>query len=422
MIVPPVDPDEQLFRRESGRLVSALTRVFGVHNLALAEDVVQDAFVRAMEVWKERGRPENPAAWLMTTAKHRALDVIRRERSARNFAPEVTRLLETEWTIGPVIDEAFEVSIISDEQLRMMFSCCNPAQPEEVQVALVLNILCGFSAPEIAHAFLSGRAAIEKRISRGKKALAGSARLFDLGDADFGPRLSAVQRALYLLFNEGYHAASGEAAVRGELCGEAMRLTGLLLEHPPSATPATHALAALMALHAARLQSRTGADGELHALDQQDRTRWNRALLAEGLGLLERSATGTELTPWHVEAAIAAEHARAASVEETDWATIVALYDRLLRLSPSPVVALNRAIAIGERDGPDHGLAELEAIPGADRLARYPFHRAAMGELELRRGQHACAREHFTAALGLARSATERRFFERRLEQCDDLA
>jgi len=420
VIAPTVDLDEQLFRRESGRLVSALTRIFGVHNLALAEDVAQDAFMRALEVWKTRGRPDNPAAWLMTTAKNRALDVIRRERSARTFAPEVTRLLETEWTIAPVIDEAFALHVIRDEQLRMMFSCCDPHLPEEVQVALVLNILCGFGAPAIASAFLSSRAAIEKRISRGKTALASSERLFDLADGEFVARLSGVQRALYLLFNEGYHTASGEAVVRAELCGEAMRLTRLLLEHPPSATPATHALAALMHLHAARLPARTDATGELHALDDQDRGKWDRALLAEGIALLEQSATGTDLTAWHVEAAIAAEHAGAGSVEETDWNTIVALYDRLMRLAPSPVVALNRAIAIGERDGADRGLEELESIAGAERLASYPFHRAAMGELELRRGNPGRARGHFTAALGLARNAAERRFFERRLLNCPD--
>ena len=418
MIARPVDLDEQLFRRESGRLVSALTRIFGVHNLALAEDVAQDAFVRALEVWKVRGRPDNPAAWLMTTAKNRALDVVRRERSARTFAPEVARLLETEWTIAPVIDEAFSAHVIRDEQLRMMFSCCGSGLAEEVQVALILNILCGFGAPAIASAFLSGRAAIEKRISRGKKALASSERLFDLADNEFPARLSAVQRALYLLFNEGYHAASGEAAVRAELCGEAMRLAGLLMEYAPAATPATHALAALMYLHAARLPARTDATGELHALDRQDRSKWDRALVAQGLMHLERSATGPELTPWHVEAAIAAEHASAASVADTDWDTIVALYDRLMRLAPSPVVALNRAIAIGERDGAARGLEELESIADVERLAQYPFYRAAMGELELRRGNTARAREHFGTALGLARNAIERRFFERRIEEC----
>jgi len=273
-----VDSTTSIFRREAGRLVAALTRIFGVHNLALAEDVVQDAFSRALELWGAHGIPENPSAWLMATAKNRALDIVRRERTARRFAPEMGHLLDSEWTLAQLVEEAFAAHTIRDEQLRMMFSCCDPHLPEEVQVALVLNILCGFGAPAIASAFLSSRAAIEKRISRGKKALASSERLFDLADGEFVARLSGVQRALYLLFNEGYHTASGEAVVRAELCGEAMRLTRLLLEHPPSATPATHALAALMHLHAARLPARTDATGELHALDDQDRGKWDRAL------------------------------------------------------------------------------------------------------------------------------------------------
>ena len=187
---------EHLFRRESGRLIAGLTRIFGVHNLALAEDVVQDAFCRALEVWKVRGVPDNPAAWLMAVAKHRALDVVRRERTARTLESDVSRALESEWTLVPAVEEAFAVGTIRDEQLRMMFSCCHPRLAEEVQVALILNILCGFGAAEIASAFLSGRAAIEKRISRGKKVLARSKRLFDLGDAEFASRLSAVRRAL----------------------------------------------------------------------------------------------------------------------------------------------------------------------------------------------------------------------------------
>ena len=209
-------------------MVAALTRIFGVHNLGLAEDVVQDAFCRALEVWAARGMPDNPSAWLMTTAKNRALDVLRREQTARTFAPEMGRLLETEWTIAPAVDEAFAAHTIRDEQLRMMFSCCHPRLPEEVQVALILNILCGFGAAEIASAFLTGRAAIEKRISRGKKTLASAKRLFDLADAEFASRLSSVQCALYLLFNEGYHGASAGSVVRAELCAEAMRLTALL--------------------------------------------------------------------------------------------------------------------------------------------------------------------------------------------------
>ena len=284
--------DEHLFRHESGRMVAALTRIFGVHNLTLAEDVVQDAFCRALEVWTARGMPDNPSAWLMTTAKNRALDVLRRERTARTFAPEMTRVLETEWSIAPAVDEAFAEHTIRDEQLRMMFSCCHPRLPDEAQVALVLNILCGFGASEIASAFLTGRAAIEKRISRGKKTLASAKRLFDLADDEFTSRLSSVQCALYLLFNEGFHGASSEFPVRAELCGEAMRLTALLRAHPPAATPATNALAALMCLHAARLPARIDSAGDLSALADQDRSAWDGRLVAEGLRLLDESAVG----------------------------------------------------------------------------------------------------------------------------------
>ena len=289
-----MEVDEHLFRREAGRLVGTLTHIFGVHNLAMAEDVVQDAFCRALEVWKFRGVPENPSAWLMTTAKNRALDILRRERTAQTFAPELSRLLQSEWTLAPTVQEIFEPNAIKDDQLRMMFSCCHPKLAEEAQVALVLNILCGFGVDEIAGAFVSGRAAIEKRISRAKKVLAGSKKLFDVTDPkDFPARLGAVQRALYLLFNEGYHGASSESVVRVELCQEAMRLTATLLEFPPAATPATHALSALMCLHAARLPSRVDEAGNLTLFFEQDRSQWDARLIGEGQRLLDLSATGS---------------------------------------------------------------------------------------------------------------------------------
>ena len=413
---------EHLFRRESGRLVAALTRIFGVHNLALAEDVVQDAFCRALEVWKVRGIPENPSAWLMTVAKRRALDIVRRERTARTFAPELGRVLESEWTLAPAVEEAFAGSTIRDEQLRMMFSCCDPRLPEEVQVALVLNVLCGFGASEIASAFLTSRAATEKRMSRGKKSLASSQRLFDLADADFEPRLSAVRRALYLLFNEGYHGASAEAAVRTDLCGEAIRLTMLLLESPMTASPETQALAALMHLHAAKLPGRLDSEGDLNPLLEQDRSRWDTELVQQGLTLLDRSATGAVVSAFHIEGAIAAVHATARSVDETNWNQIVELYDRLMAIAPSPVVALNRAIAIGQRDGATQGLEALGAISDSERLGRYPFYPAALGELELRRGNQGRARAHFLTAAGLARNDVERRFLERRLRECEEVS
>jgi RNA polymerase sigma-70 factor (ECF subfamily) len=283
--------DPHFYRRESGRLVASLVRIFGVHNLALAEDVAQEALLRALETWKLAGVPDNPTAWLVKTAKNRALDVLRRERTARTFAPDLGWVLETEWTLRPAVDELFGGGALHDDLLRMMFSCCQPRIAEEAQVALVLNVLCGFGAAEIAAAFLAGASAIEKRITRAKKVLASSRRLFDLDGDDVGERLPAVQRALYLLFNEGYHGAS-EAPVRTELCDEALRLVTLLGEHPGTATPASLALGALLRLHAARMPARFDAAGDLAPLDEQDRTRWDQRLIGEGLALLDRSATG----------------------------------------------------------------------------------------------------------------------------------
>ena len=415
-----MDPSDHLFRHEAGRMVATLTRIFGVHNLALAENVVQDAFCRALEVWKFRGLPENPSAWLMATAKNRALDVLRRERTARTFAPELGRLLDSEGTVVPVVEELFGPSAIRDDQLRMMFSCCHPRLPEEAQVALVLHILCGFSVGEIANAFVSSNAAIEKRISRAKKVLAGSKTLFDVSGADdFSRRLPAVQRALYLLFNEGYHGASPESAVRVELCQEAMRLAALLLEHPLAATPATHALAALMCLHAARLSTRVDASGSLIPLFDQDRSRWNSRLVAEGQRFLDLSATGPELTQYHVEAAIASVHAMAHRTEDTDWGKIVSLYDTLMRICPSPVVALNRAIAIAQHEGPKRGLEEIRTIADHNRLATYPFYHAALGEFEFYSARYEIAREHFRAALAFARNPMEQQFLAQRMGACE---
>jgi RNA polymerase sigma-70 factor (ECF subfamily) len=410
---------DHLFRHEAGRMVAVLTRIFGVHNLALAEDVVQDAFCRALEVWSFRGVPKNPSAWLMTAAKNRALDMLRREYTARTYEPELTKWLRSEWTLAPIVEEMFTDNAIKDDQLRMMFSCCHPRLPEEAQVMLILHILCGFGVNEVANAFVTTYTAVEKRIPRAKKVLAGSSRLFDTQvPADFSIRLPVVQRALYLLFNEGYHGASTEFAVRTELCQEAVRLARLLLSHPLAATPATHALAALMCLNAARLPGRIDAAGDLHSLADQDRSKWDQRLLSEGLELLELAASGSDLTDYHLEAAIASVHASAGRLEDTDWGQIVSLYDLLMSMRPSPIVALNRAIAIAQRDGPERGLEEINLISDADRLGSYPFLAAALGELELRRGQYGAALDHFQAAIRLARNGMERRFLERRLDAC----
>jgi len=382
--------------------------------------VVQDAFCRALEVWRYRGVPENPSAWVMATAKNRAIDILRQRRTAQTFAPELGRLLQSKSTLAPAVEELFAPNAIKDDLLRMMFSCCHPRLSEEAQVALVLHILCGFSIDEVASAFVSAHAAIEKRITRAKKALATSKKLFDVAvSGAFSERLPAVHRALYLLFNEGYHGASPETAVRGELCREAMRLTAMLLEHAVGTMPATYALASLMCLDAARLPSRVDGSGNLTSLFDQNRSQWDQGLVAEGLKLLELSATGSELTAYHVEAAIASIHARAVRAEDTDWKTIVSLYDTLLRIHPSPIVALNRGIAIAQYEGPKRGLEEIRAIADRERLAAYPFYSAALGELELRSGQHEIAREHFRAAAALARNPMERRFFDQRVSACE---
>jgi RNA polymerase sigma-70 factor (ECF subfamily) len=414
-----MEQSDHLFRHEAGRMVAALTRVFGLHNLELAEDVVQDAFCRALEVWKLRGIPENPSAWLMKSAKNRALDVLRRERTARTFAPDVGRLLQTEWTMANAVAEIFDSTEIEDDQLRMMFSCCHARLSEATQVMLVLQLVGGFGVREIAAAFVSSHSAVEKRLTRAKRTLAESQALFDIADsADFAARLPAVQRALYLIFSEGYHGASAQAVVRADLCHEAIRLTRLLAEHPLAATPSTHALLALMYLDGARLPARLDPSGNLNTLFDQDRSCWDRAMIGQGRAWLERSATGSALSRYHVEAAIADVHAMAPRFDATDWKTIVSLYDTLMTIAPSPIVALNRAIAIAQLAGPQSGLDAIDAIVERHRLTEYPFYHATLGELELRRNNLDVAREHFQAAVALARNPVERRFYQSRLSAC----
>ena len=403
-------------------MVAVLTRIFGVHNLALAEDVVQDAFCRALEVWSFRGVPENPSAWLMAAAKNRALDMMRREKTVRTYEPELTRWLQSEWTLAPVVEEMFTDTAIKDDQLRMMFSCCHPRLAEDAQVMLILNILCGFGIDEVAAAFVTTYTAVEKRIPRAKKVLAGSKRLFDTqAPADFSARLPAVQRALYLLFNEGYHGASAESAVRAELCQEALRLGALILEHPLGATPSSYALSALMCLNKARLPARLDASGRLNSLFEQDRSLWDQKLVGEGMRLLDLSATGSELSEYHVEAAIASVHATAPSMQATNWAEIVSLYDALMTIRPTPIVALNRAIAVGQRDGPESGLTALLAIADSERLSKYPFYHAAFAEFELQADRPMVAHERFSTALELSRNPMERHFFSGRIEACGHL-
>lgn len=399
-------------------MTSALTRVFGAHNLPLVEDVVNDALARALEVWKFSGVPENPAAWLTAAAKNRAVDVLRREKTARTLAPELAAALATEWALVPTVEEAFSEEVVKDEQLRMMFACCHARLGAEAQVALVLHLLSGFGAREIAAAFLVSEAAISKRLQRGKETLAAAGALPPVDEARVREHLDAVLRALYLLFNEGYHGAHRAGSIREELCVEAMHLVSLLASKATTAKPATHALFALMCLTAARLPARRDAAGTLVALEDQERSRWDRALIRRGLAALEASAAGDVITTYHVEAAIAYEHAVASTRAGTAWDRIVTLYDILMQLAPSPIVALNRAIAIGDARGPERGLDELRAIEGAPRLDDYPFYAAAMGEMLLRAGRSEEARLAFEKAAAKARTPDEERWFGLRVAAC----
>jgi RNA polymerase sigma-70 factor (ECF subfamily) len=406
--------DPHFFRHESGRLVAALVRVFGPHNLALAEDVAQDALIRALEVWKLHGIPEQPSAWLLAAAKNKAIDALRRERTKRTYAPELTHLFDSEWTLRPAIDELFDARAMRDDELRMMFQLCQPALPDDVQVALVLHLVSGLGTSELASVFFVSHAAMEKRLVRGKHALAEVRSLLALDDAAVMERLGAVQSAIYLLFNEGYHGASEHAPIREDLCREGLRLVSWLAEHERTGTPSTLALAALLCLHAARLPGRVGDDGRLLAFFDQDRSRWDRDLIARGAAYLERSAEGDVISEYHLEAAIAMHQSFASSREDTPWDAIVTLYDRLIETRETPVVALSRAIAIAERDGPDAGLAAIDTIEGRDRLASYPFYEAAIGDLLQRAGRWIDAKPHFEAAASLARNEAERAFFAER--------
>ncbi len=411
---------DHLFRREAGRMVSSLVRVLGVRHLTLAEDAVQDALVRALETWKFGRAPRNPAAWLMRSASNRAIDVLRRQGAFDRLAPELVLALES---AAALEDGDAGEHALADGELRLMFSCCDPALAAPAQVAVILKYLCGFSVREIARAFLSGEAAVEKQLFRSRRTLEERGALFEVRDpAQVRARLPSVQSAIYLLFNEGYHGAHPRHAVREDLCHEAMRLGALLSRLPAAAGPETQAMLTLFCFLAARLSARVGDDGNLLLLAEQDRRRWDRELIAEGLRRLAMSAEGEALTAWHVEAAIAACHAAATGFAETDWTSIRGLHDLLLRLRPTPVVALNRAIAVGMAEGPEAGLLALSEIEDRERLARYPFFPAAVAEFELRAGRPGRAADMLRAALRLARNPAEGAVLARKLAACGGAA
>jgi len=415
---------ERLFRDEAGKLVATLTRLFGVNRLQLSEDVVQEALAKALRVWPYYGIPENPAGWLTQTAKNLALDTLRREKTFLGKEAAITASFEQDANAGTIAGAAFqgaafEENEIRDDQLRMLFVCCHPVLAQEAQVALALKTLCGFSTLEIAKAFLSTEASIAKRLSRAKQRLREGGVPFEIPTGpELCARLEAVLQTLYLLFNEGYKASGGERLVREELCWEAIRLMLFMIEHPVGNQPAAHALLALMLLNAARLATRSDEEGNLMQLAQQDRNRWDRKLIAGGMAHLTRSATGDEITEYHVQAGIAACHCTAADYASTDWKQILSYYDRLVRFNDSPIVALNRAVAVSNVRGPGAGLAAVAGISNVGKLKEYYLYYAVQGEFEFQLKQHEKAAGHFRKALELAELKSEQAFLEKKVRSC----
>ncbi len=410
---------EHLFRHESGKMVATLTRIFGVEHLTLAEDVVQEALVRALQTWPFYGVPQNPSAWIMRASRNLALDVVRRQKVFRDKEAEIVRVMERP---SPAPDtEIFGEQEIADDRLRLMFVCCHPLIPAEAQVALALKTLGGFSVTEIGKAFLTSDAAIAKRLTRAKQKIQEAGIPFEVpAGEELSRRLDAVLQSLYLIFNEGYKASSGERLVREDVCHEAIRLTVLLASHPVGNRPKTHALLALMFLNAARNPARVDIDGNLLRLQDQDRSQWNQAMLARGMYHFAQSAAGDDITEYHLQAGVAACHCAAKDYESTDWRQILGLYDRLIQFDGSPVIALNRAIVIANLEGPKAGLDAVAAISDLGKLESYYLLYAALGEFESRRENFSVAANHYRQALKLAELASEKSFLSKRVEACEE--
>ena len=407
---------DHLFRERAGQMVAWLTRIFGPAHITLAEEVVQDALIKALQQWPFSGIPRNPAGWLFQVARNRALDVLRRDASFRDRAAEVAaELARSAEAIR--LDDLSTGELLRDDELRMIFLCCHPALSREARVALSLKTVGGFSVQEIGRAFLTADSTIAQRLVRARRQLRAIDVPFELPSGTaLRERLDSVLEVLYLMFNEGYAAREGDDLVRADLCGEALRLARLVATSPEAGTPAAHALAALLAFQAARLSSRIDASGEVVLLDDQDRSLWNRRLIALGFAHLDRSAAGDTMTAYHVEAAIAAAHAGAGRPADTPWPVILRLYDDLQQINPSPLVALNRVVALWKVGGAAAALAELSGLPGGAALDGYYLLDAVRGRLLAETGDAAGARCAYERALERPCSEPERRLLRRRLE------
>lgn len=400
---------EAIYREESRRVFATLVRM--VRDFDLAEDALQEAFTAAMQQWPNEGLPRNPRAWLVSAARFKAIDRLRREARLGSLDD-----LEHELEAAPENEE----HSISDDQLRLIFTCCHPALAPELQVALTLREICGLTTEAIANAFLVNPTTMAQRLVRGKAKIRNAGIPYEVpAQKHLAERLNAVLTVIYLVFNEGYHASSGNSLERVDLAVEAIRLGRLLLELLPHAE--VRGLLALMLLHHARRATRVSADGDLLLLEEQDRSLWDQEMIREGQELLESALLTRQFGAFSVQAAVAAVHAEAASPAVTDWPQIVALYDVLLRLTPSPIVALNRAVAVAMRDGPAAGLSLVDKLLSGDELKRYHLAYAAKADLHRRLNQLEAARSSYRQALELAQQDVEKRFLEKRLAEIGDL-
>jgi RNA polymerase sigma-70 factor, ECF subfamily len=407
---------DHLFRRQAGRMVAHLAASLGPAYLDLAEEAVQDAMLRALGSWPQQGVPDNPAAWLFRVAHNAAIDTLRRKRVFGAKTEDIVADLDRR-SSGPRAQAGMEEQL-QDEELRMIFMCCHPAISRDASVALSLKIIGGFSIREIARAFFEPETTTAQRIVRAKRHIRERGLSLEMPTGgELAERIDAVLEVLYLMFNEGYAAHEGEQLIRQDLCMEALRL-GQLLASSSISLPRVHALVALMAFQAARCQERVGASGDLILLEDQDRSRWDRGLISLGFNHFDRSIAGDELSTYHVQAAIAATHARAHEASATNWGLILSLYDQLLAIHPSAVVALNRVVAISKVQGPGHALAELKALNAGAPFENYYLYCAVRGHLLFDTGRRTDAAIWFQRASELPCSEPERRFLRAKLAEC----
>ncbi|MBB4862548.1 RNA polymerase sigma-70 factor (ECF subfamily) [Pseudomonas nitritireducens] len=407
--LPLRDVVDDIYRRESRRVLATLIRLLG--DFDLAEEALHEAFAAAVEQWRRDGLPANPRAWLVSAGRFKAIDGLRRRSRFDASLTQIAQQLEID---AQSVEEQADESVV-DDRLRLIFTCCHPALPADSQVPLTLREVCDLKTEEIARAYLATPSTIAQRIVRAKAKIRDAQIPYQVpAAAELPERLASVLRVIYLVFNEGYSASAGDSLTRTDLSAEAIRLGRQLLELLPEAE--VMGLLALMLLHESRREARTAEDGELVLLEDQDRSRWNRPLIEEGRQLIDAALATRRVGPYTLQAAISAVHAAAPDMASTDWTEIVGLYDLLLALQPSPVIELNRAVALAMRDGPQAGLAQVEAILARGELLDYHLAHAARADFHRRLGQHQAARAAYERALELARLEPERRFLEGRLQ------